>query len=348
MADTRPLYSLHARSLTVLFADVESQALAQQQVFAGTAGSLLERRNAADFPFYAHQFYGADGRKRERYVAGPVGDPAADATAAALRVRIDETKELVPSLRLLGREGFALVDSATFATVASLHNFGLFRAGALLIGSHAYGAILNRMGARAAAYSTEDIDLARGAALALDQRPTDGMLEVLRGSGLDFVEVPSLDRKQPPTSFMQKGRSRLHVDLLVPASNDHYPTIAVPELRAHATGLPFLSYLLAESQSTLLAAREGCCAIRVPLPERFALHKVIVAQLRPGRDAKSRKDLEQAAVLCAILAEHHPGALESARTLVPPRARRLLHAGLTRLGELLRPHPRALEALGLQ
>src|SRR5207244_7441998 len=120
-----PLYSAHGRALTVLYSDVENHAIGQEQVFVGTAGSVIERENASHFRFYAHQSYQADGKKRERYLAGPVGSPEADVAAQALRDRIREVKELVPSLRLLGREGFHLVDPRTYATVASLHNHGV-------------------------------------------------------------------------------------------------------------------------------------------------------------------------------------------------------------------------------
>src|SRR6266545_8144538 len=121
MADTatsQRLYTPHARALTVLYADIERYALSQQEVFVGTAGTVIQRQNASGFPFYAHQFYDSEGKKRERYLAGPVGNPEVDASAEQLRTRIREVKDLVSSLRLLGREGFQLVDAQTYATVA--------------------------------------------------------------------------------------------------------------------------------------------------------------------------------------------------------------------------------------
>src|SRR5262245_38266990 len=114
----------------VLHADLERHALAQREPFVGTAGSVMERENASGFRFYAHQYYDAEGKKRERYVAGAVGDAEADEVATRLRERIREVKELVPSLRMLGREGFNLVDARTYATLAALHNAGIFASGA--------------------------------------------------------------------------------------------------------------------------------------------------------------------------------------------------------------------------
>src|SRR5262249_46315423 len=155
----------------------------QHEAFEGTSGSVIERENAGGFRFYAHQYYDGDRKKREAYLAGPVGDPKADAAAEELRARIREMKALVPSLRLLGREGFSLVDPRVYPTRASLHNHGVFAAGGMLIGSHAYGVLLNRLGVRAVPYTTEDIDVARAEALRFDTQPEQGFLEMLEDSG---------------------------------------------------------------------------------------------------------------------------------------------------------------------
>lgn len=336
------IYVEHPRSLAVLFADIESHALATDTAFIGTAGSVLERTNASGFRFYAHQFYGGDGRKKERYVAGPTGDADADRAADELRTRIREVKGIVPSLRLLGREGFQLVDAKTYATIASLHNHGVFAAGGVLVGSHAFGVILNRLGVRAATYATEDIDIARPGALAFEEAPALDFLAMLQTSGIEFVEVPPLDRREPSTSFKQRGRAPFHVDLLAPSPDETFPIVAVPELGAHATALPYLRYLLGESQMTAVIAREGCCAVRVPLPERFAVHKLLVSQLRVGRGAKSGKDVDQACVIAAALGDLHPGALEAAVAALPRSARRRYRAALILVQRrLAAAHPRA-------
>lgn len=343
---SRPLYSAHSRALTIAYAELESVSLAQREAFVGSAGSVIERTNASGFRYYAHQFYGTEGTQRERYLAGPTGDPKADLAADALRSRIREQKDLVPTLRMLGREGFNLVDAKTYATAAVLHNHGVFAAGAMLVGSHAYGVLLDRMGARATPYTTEDIDIARRAKLAFDNAFDMRLLDMLRESGIDFVEVPSLDKKQPATSFKEKGRARFQVDLLAPARGETMTLVAVPELNAHATGLPFLDYLVVESQMAMLMAREGCCAVRVPLPERFAIHKLVVSRLRAGRSAKSEKDVQQACVLCAVLAERHPGALESAIQTLPRRATKHFRAALESVRPILEPAaPRAWREL---
>jgi hypothetical protein len=218
----------------------------------------------------------------------------------------------------------------------------------LLIGSHGYGVILNRLGVRASPFSTEDVDIARREALALENVPSGGLLEILRESGIDFVEVPKLERRAPSTSYKQRGRSQFHIDLLVPSPNETFPILEVPELKAHATGLPYLDYLLEESQTAALLGREGCCTIRVPVPERFAVHKLIVSRLRDERSAKPDKDVLQACVLAAALADAHSGAIAAAVQEVPRRAWRFLRPAVDAARRYLEaPHPRAWEELSV-
>lgn len=339
------LYAVHPASLATLFSELEAFALAQAESFVGTAGSVLQRRNASGFEFYAHQYYDALGARRERYVAGPAGGPEADAAAEELKTRIGEVNRVAPLIRLLGREGFQLADSRAFAVIAALHNHALFGAGAVLVGSHAYGVLLNRLGIRAASYETEDVDIGRPRPLAFAGESRKSFVEILRESDIEFVDVPQLDVRMPATSFKQRGRSSFQIELLAPARGEEIGSAAVPELNAHAVTLPFLGYLLKESQMTAVLAREGCCAVRIPTPERYAIHKLIVSQLR-GRHAKAQKDRGQALVLCAALGDLYPGALKSAVQEVPRRAVKYLRRAVGHLRDQLENQsPRALEEL---
>jgi hypothetical protein len=169
---------------------------------------------------------------------------------------------------------------------------------------------------------------------------------MLRDSGIEFVAVPQIDRKLPATSFKQRGKTRFHVDLLVPSANEEFPVLPVPELKAHATGLPYLKYLLHQSQMAMLMGREGCCGVRVPLPEYFAVHKLLVSQLRASHGVKSEKDVFQACVLLAVLADKHSGAIESALKRVPKTARKYMKPAIESSRSLLETaYPRAWDAL---
>jgi hypothetical protein len=337
-----PIFRTFSPALNTLFGSIDGYARADGAVFAGSPGSISNRVNQNGVEFYVHRFYDGSGAQRELYL-GKVGE--CEEQVDALKARITEIKALNPDLRLLAREGFQSADPKPYATLATLHLHGLFAAGATLVGSHAFGVLINQLGVRAAAYSTEDVDVARHEALALNVSPIKSFLDMLCESGIAFIEVPQLDRKLPSSSFKQQGASRFHVDLLIPSPDRTIRIIEVPELQSHATALPYLSYLLGQTQMATLIAREGCCPVRVPTPERFAVHKLVVSQLRTDRNAKSSKDIFQAAVLFAVLSEKFPGAITAAIVDLPISARKLFLIAVKLMATLLADHPRALDEI---
>ncbi|HYM42367.1 MAG TPA: GSU2403 family nucleotidyltransferase fold protein [Steroidobacteraceae bacterium] len=318
----------HEQALTLLFAELEQTAAAQRDAFLGTPGSLARRTNDNGTEYWVHRYLDGVGRRKETYL-GTVDDAGVTAHVDALREKIAVADATIARVRVLVRSGFANVDRKAYSTVASLHNHGLFRAGALLIGSHAFGALLNALGVRAVAYATEDVDIARPEQLALSGVPP--FLGMLRETGIEFFEVPALNRRAPSTSYAERGGSRLKVDLLVPSSDESYRTIPVPELKAHATGLPYLRYLLGSSQEVPLLSPHGVVMVRVPVPERFAVHKLLVSQLRAGTTTKAAKDLRQAATLIEPIVERFPGALEDAMEALPKSATRHIRRAVAAL-----------------
>jgi hypothetical protein len=296
----------HERALTLLFSELQDAAERQGEAFLGSPGTLAERTNETGTRFWVHRYSDAAGRRQEVYL-GKTDDSAVVARVSDLRGRIDAANSAIASVRLLARAGFAAVNRKAYATLASLHNHGVFRAGALLIGPHAYGALLNALGARAVAYTTEDVDIARREQLALSGLPP--FIDMLRETGLEFFPVPALDRRAPSTSFAERGGSRLRVDLLVPSPDENYPTVPVPELGAHAKGLPYLAYLLGVKHEVPMLSPHGVVMVQVPVAERFAVHKLIVSQLRGTASAKPEKDLRQAATLIEAVADRFPDAV---------------------------------------
>jgi hypothetical protein len=327
---TRP----HERALSLIFSELATQATETSAVLIGTPGTLAARSNAEGTRFWVRRFSDAAGKRREEYL-GKVGDPTAARRVDDVRAQVAVTNSAIARVRMLARAGYAVVDKKAFFTLASLHNYGVFRAGAFLVGSHAYGALLNTLGVRAVPYATEDVDIARREALALPEVPS--FLEMLRATGVEFIAVPELDRRMPSASFKERGASHFRVDLLVPAKGKDYAVVPVPELKAHATELPFLAYLLGASQIVPILSPHGIVAVRVPTPERYALHKLVVSQLRGSAHPKVDKDLHQAAVLVDALAERAPGAMEDAVVASPTSARRALVRGLRALRSHLPP-----------
>src|ERR1700730_3936390 len=92
--------------------------------------------------------------------------------------------------------------------------------------------------------------------------------------------------------------------------------------------MPCLAYLLGASQEVPVLSSHGAVMVRVPAPERFAVHKLIVSQLRTKTSGKPDKDLRQAATLIAAVTERFPGAIEKALQAAPTSALRLVDQGV--------------------
>jgi hypothetical protein len=333
------LFTPHPLALETLYSELKRQAFEQPFVFVGTPGSL-GTREVRGSPFVYRQYYDALGNKKAEYL-GPENATETKARASLVAEQIEVTNRLLEDARLLARAGYARVDARVGAIAAAMSNHGLFRGGALLVGSHAFGVLLNELGVRSAPYATSDIDIARGEPLTVSTSFTT----MLEASTIPLHPVLGFDRKAAPTSYKIAGRDRLHVDLLTPTSGRQITTRAVPELDAHATAVPHLGYLLDGAIDAVLFTKESVVPVRVPRPERFAWHKALVSQLRGATAEKRTKDLHQAAVLFAALYERDPTALAAAYRHIENRKK--THAGAFALLEPLRlnGHERAADEL---
>ncbi|MCB9891224.1 MAG: hypothetical protein H6833_06235 [Planctomycetes bacterium] len=339
------LFTRHPLVLQTAYAEWKRLAREQPVLLVGTPGSLTERV-VKGRRFLYRQFYDAQGKKAAEYVGG-VDEPEAQERAEAIREQIERSRQLIQEGRVLARQGYVRADVRVGSILAALANHGLFRAGALLVGSHAFGALLNELGVAAASFFTEDVDIARGVPLELGLPEDRSFLDLLRDSTGLMKDIPCFDHDAPSTSWKPPGADRLRVDLLVPARGGKAGTRLVPELNTHATSLPHLHYLLEDPLDVIVMAREGAIPVRVPRPARFAWHKVLVSRLREVEMEKRSKDQRQAAILFAVLVEDAPEELEEAWAAIPSSARSKARAGVRSLLAMLEGHDaeRAVEWL---
>jgi hypothetical protein len=334
---------LYDLSLRTAYAQAKAHAQTQAQVSLSTPGSLqVEPRGGRRF-VYRYR-YDATGRRVRDYL-GPEDDEATVAKVADVNAEIAELSTLADYSRDLRRVGFYSADNSTMVTVASLFNAGIFAGGGVLVGPHAFGVLLNDLGVRAARFSiTEDVDLAPSERIQLAAFPHGSLLASLRETGLPFHEVPQLKRGQPPTSFKMRGQ-KLKVDLLVPAKGEPYRSVALPELGAHATALPHLRYLLEAPTHSILLGRDRIVPVAVPHAGRFCLHKLAVYALRSDH-AKREKDVAQAALLAAVLAQHQELLLDEAVDALDRTMRAKVKPGAARVVAIVgREHPEAADRL---
>jgi hypothetical protein len=212
--------------------------------------------------------------------------------------------------------GAGVSDGPSARVIGSLADAGVFEAGGVLVGTHAFLALGNALGVRWTSRNlrTQDVDLATTVAADIDVAVPDTSTDlpsVLQSLEMGFQPVPPLDPRHPSTSFKVRGQA-LRVDLLCPGRGVDQKPVFIPRFKASAQPLAFLDYLLeAPERAAVLAS--GAALVNLPAPARFAFHKLLVAPLRPAAfQTKAEKDVGQAAEVLDVLLEARPGDLSVA------------------------------------
>jgi hypothetical protein len=250
-------YRSHELAFRTQYAELKERSLAAGTLLPGTPGSLALRSGSGRSYWY-RVYYPVPGKAVDQLV-GKEGDEST-------------------SLRKLG---FQVADKTTARVLVELHNRQAFEAGLVLVGTLAYMAWLNELGAIAVSARTLDIDLARRQRLRLAV-PLP-FLATVQATGLPFAAVPGLPSSTPSTSVKLPGAQGLRVDVLAPGEK-RGAKVSVPELEWAA---------------------------------RFVWHKLYSSTQRRGFLEKAAKDRQQALVLGAVLADSESDALKRAFKRAP-------------------------------
>ena len=233
--------------------------------------------------------------------------------------------------------------------VAALATAGVFRLRGVLIGTVAYQCYAAMLGQKLprALLQTIDVDIAQftNVSVATGDKTAHPMLSVLQGVDKTFHEVPHTAGHRFATSYA--ARSGLRVDFLTPNEGpDTDVPRRLPTLQTDAQPLRFLDFLIHEPAPAVLLHGAGVY-VQVPAPERYAVHKLILALDRPAAIAKRDKDLQQAGQLIEALVDARPEDLKEAWEEAHargPRWRALLCGGMRHMAP--RSRDLMLKAIG--
>jgi hypothetical protein len=308
-----------------LFAELSERLRATEAArsFASLAGSFSRKIVRDSDYWYFKTSEGATGQKE--YFIGPDNAETRSVMKAYAsgRKEAEEATARIERLCAMLRQGGAMTtDTPSARVIAGLASAGVFRVGAVLVGTHAYIALGNLLGVRwDSALRTQDIDLAAATVLqvAVPQAEAD-LPKALDALNMGFLPVPGLNPKSPETSFKVRGQ-QLRVDLLTPAlgSRSGKP-VTIPRLKAAAQPLELLDYLL-EAPIAVPLVNGGATLVNVPDPARFALHKLLISGRRQVfEQAKAGKDRQQAGEIIETLYEDRRGDLRLAVDSLNKRA----------------------------
>jgi hypothetical protein len=254
----------------------------------------------------------------------------------SVAVDVAARQQLVSMLVRGGAYSATSIDARVFEL---LERAGVFLAGGVLVGSHAFALYGNMLGVQweSETTRTQDVDIAA------DQHVVVGvpdrkfnLHQALIDSELGFIEIPALDPRSPSTKFRIRGK-QLSVDILTPMlGRTSCKPIHLKSLDVYAEPVRFLDYLLADAQPAVVAAKAGLL-VNVPSPARYALHKLVLAERRVAAfQTKTKKDLQQAEQVIRVLLRDRPGDLRSAWLAAlkqPGKFMQQMRSGLARLSE---------------
>jgi len=296
-----------------IYAELLEQLAAYEaaRAIGHTPGSFVTKTIKGQ-EYYYFQHMGPGGTKHQTYLGRK--DSALDALAqrfAEGRLNVTGEQESIDRLAALLRAGGAMLTDAPSARVLrGLADAGVFHAGGVLVGTHAFIVIGNLLGVRwESSLRTQNVDIA--AAPGLDIAVPDASADLpsaLESLEMGFLPVLGLDPGSPTTSFKVRGQA-LRVGLLTPVSQTRSRPVTLQRFAAAAQPMRFLDYLT-ESPVQAAVIDGAVAAVNVPDPARFALHKLVVAAERPAAmTAKRDKDLAQSAQVLEVLEEDRPGDL---------------------------------------
>lgn len=296
----------HSPTAHAAYTDLVS--LLMDDMMAGIKGTPTARERGERRYWYDRYRIGDDVQERYLGEDTPALRNRIDRYGALTEKREDRRRECARLVRLLRSERFLGMDNATGSLVGALAKAGVFRLGGVLVGTNAFRMYEGELGIRLGfdqTAMTNDIDIAsfEKLSLALGETVLPSMEEVF--GDFEFSPVASLDKGK--VWRWRQSKNQTLVEFLTPSFDEDEDLRELAALGVSAQSLHFLNYLIADPIHAAGVYRDGIL-VHIPRPEKFAIHKLIVADRRiDGPDSiKARKDLMQAELLLTVLAEDRP------------------------------------------
>jgi hypothetical protein len=312
--------------METLYADLTSAAQTGYAQLLDAAVASDHVRSVSDLPgsfaaktvkgrkYWYFQYTEPAGKLRQVYV-GPDSEPV-QRLMALKKSQPATTAALEPLARSAIALGCTPMVPRQYRVVRRLADYGFFRAGGVLIGTHAFLAHGNMLGVRwGASDRTQDMDFAhagKSVSLALPSNIEVRTEDAIESLQMGFLPAAGLSGT-PGGTYLIPKEPEFRLDFLTPLHRGRDTPFAHPKLGITLQPLRFVEFSLQNIEQAALFCPEGAVLVNVPDPARFAVHKLLVAGDRKGAFAtKSSKDLAQSAALLQYLSAHRPHQLDEA------------------------------------
>lgn len=299
-------------TLQTAYADLLDRCAMAAFSHAFTEDGVFTPKTVRGRRYWYFQVTQEDGKRKQRYV-GPETPELLERIKTHKDARGEQRDRQALVSTLVRSAHLPRPEARIGQIVAALAEAGIFRLSAILIGTVAYQTYAAMLGSRLplAAVQTGDVDIAqfKHVSIAIEEQAPD-ILDTLKKVDSSFHAAPHLHDQRRATSYV--GKSGIRVDFVTPNQGpDTDAPARLPALGTDAQQLRFLDFLIRDPEPALLLHGEGTY-VQVPSPQRYAVHKLIVARRRHAGAAKSDKDLRQAEALLDVLVRRRPHELKAA------------------------------------
>jgi hypothetical protein len=293
------LYRELPLSAQAAYAEVAEQAGALElNALAGLTGAF-HRRTIKGNEYVYFGYRDPIGLAQRRVYIGP-----ADERVNKLVSRFEAVKapkKLAPHAQAAIALGCGATLPKHFRIVRQLAAYGFFKAGGVLVGTHAFVALGNMLGVHwTSGDRTLDVDFAhagRNVSLALPSDVELSVHDALTSLEMGLLPIRELSGKAGG-QYRNPDDPELRLDFLTSATRAGEKPVVIQSLGLALQPLKFMEFSLEGTTQGALLGREGACIVNLPSPARYAVHKLVVYGERDvSARAKAIKDLEQAAAL---------------------------------------------------
>ena len=308
-----PLFTELSLTAQTAYAQLFEATLATElsRSVADLRGSFA-RKTVKGREYWYFQFTDLGGTLRQLYV-GPDSDPVRQLVAESRRPRDEPIHQLARSAVALG---CAALLPRHYRVIRRLSEYGFFRAGGVLVGTHAFLAYGNVLGVRwVEPARTQDVDLAhagKNVSVALPATLQVDTHAAIQSLQLGLLPIGATGTTSGAT-YLNPKDPEFRLDFLTTLHRGGDEPFEHPQLHVTLQPLRFMEYALEGVGQATVFCDEGAVAVNVPHPARYALHKLLVYGERKGSFLqKSQKDLAQAGALLECLKVRRPWEVEEA------------------------------------
>jgi hypothetical protein len=312
MAEPARLFTDLSPAAQTNFAELfeQAQAAAFDRSLSDLPGSF-NRKTVKGRDYWYWQVRDLQGVNRQIYL-GPDDDRLARLIRLHGEGKARPPRDLGGLAGACAALGCMTVIAQHFAVVNRMAEHGFFRAGGVLIGTHAFIAMANMLGVRwASSWRTSDVDVAhagKNVSIALADNARADMHDAI--TSLEMGLLPQHSLTSGPGASYISARKDIRVDLLTTAGRKDD---AYLYLNVNPQPLKFMEFSLEHTTQTVLISGEQAVLVNIPSPMRYALHKlVIMGEREQAFRTKIVKDAGQVAALAQYGMQRSPAALQAA------------------------------------